>query len=213
MRFVMTKEQFKKKCANFWYYYKIHTIVAVIAIICVAFTVKQCASRVSPDMTVIIATKTANLSDDQLSSIETMLSKYTADVNGDGKKVVSVENFYVGDDQNDKISYTIQAKLIASISSDKDSAIYIIDDSYYQQMQSTGITFYNLKQFDSSAPDSDRLSIEKLNDFNIKGLGSMLDSQTLCVRSFDSSSYDKSKNTDMYNNSIDVLKKLLKNSK
>lgn len=209
----MTKEQFKKKCGNFWYYYKIHVIVAIVAILCVAFTVKQCASRVEPDMTVVIATKTANLSDDQLKSIETMLSKYTADVNGDGRKVVSCDNYYVGDDQNPQVSYAVQAKLIANISSDKDTALYIIDSSYYSQLKSTGFSFYNLKQFDSSAPDSDKISIKKLNDFNIKGLNSALDKQTLAVRSFSGSTYKSDGRSGMYNNSITVLKELLKESK
>lgn len=39
----------EKKARNFFYYYKVHIIIGIIALIVIAFTVKGCVTRVDPD--------------------------------------------------------------------------------------------------------------------------------------------------------------------
>jgi hypothetical protein len=206
----MTKTKFKKKWENYWFYYKTHTIVAVIAIIVVGLLIKQCAERVEPDMTVIIVSQSVSMTEDQLTSVENMLAKYTSDVNGDGKKVVSCENFCLGSSQDTQTTYALQQKLMAEIAA-TDTALFITDDSYYKNLNQDGDMFYKLNKVYSAAPDSDRVLISDLPDFKISGLGDDFGKLSLSLRSFGSDTPNSGKNSDSVNNSIKVLKKLLKN--
>jgi hypothetical protein len=202
----MTKEQFHKKWTNYWYYYKIHTIVAVIAILVVAVLVKQCVDRILPDATVILVSNSVNLSDDELTSVENMLSNYTADVNHDGHKVVSVEQFFFsGNDKNGATNYTLTQKLGAEIQS-SDVSLFVTDDTYYKWMDSDGAFFTKFNTIDSKAPATDKINISDLPDFKINGVNSSLQSLTLSIRAIDS-------NSDTYKNNISIIKKLLENAK
>lgn len=204
----MTKEQFRKKAENFWYYYKIHTIVAIVVILVVGIMVKQCADRVEPDMTVLVVTRTVNIPEQQLESIENVMEKYTADVNGDGHKDVDVEAIYLGNDQDASMAQGMQEKLMVELGAG-DSALYITDDGEYDMLHKQNV-FFNLKKLDPSAPDSDKVAISSLPDLKIAGMPSGYSKLTLSVRSLAQSSYKKGAKGASYDNSVNVLKRLLK---
>lgn len=203
----MTKEQFKKKLANFWYYYKIHTIVAVIAVICVAFMVKQCADRIKPDMEVTIISSSVVLSDQKVSDIENMLSKYTDDINNDGRKVVSCTYLNMNQNQDAQMLYALQAKLMAEIAG-SDTALYITDDTYLKNLSDQKL-FLDLK--DVGLPGQYGVKLSKLPDFEIKGMPSGFSDLNLSIRSFNETSLDRKDAKPAYKNSVKVLKALLKN--
>lgn len=206
----MTKEQFKKKWENYWFYYKIHTIVAVVLILVVAVLVKQCADRVEPDMTVMIVSKDVSLTETQLTSLENKLAKYTADVNGDGRKIVLCENYHMNDKENSQMVVALNQKLMAEISA-SDTSLFVTDDSYYKKFNGKNTFFFKLNKIDTAAPDSYRAKISSLPDFKISGATSDYQNLSLSIRSFGKSSVKSSEDSSIQN-SANVLKKLLKNS-
>lgn len=88
-RELLSKLDRKKKLEYFWGYYKIHVFVSIIILLFVALTVHDCATRVNPDMTIMYVG--VELQEDALTQLGIDLSAYIADVNGDGKAIVSVQ--------------------------------------------------------------------------------------------------------------------------
>lgn len=203
----MTKEEFKKKLSNYWYYYKIHTIVAVIVVICVAFMIKQCSDRVRPDMEVIIISSNVTLSDDKVADIENVLSKYTDDLNKDGRKVVSCNYMNMNQNQDAQVLYAMQTKLIAEIAG-SDTALFITDDTYLDSLKEQQL-FLELKDVGLSGQYGIKLS--KLPDFKIKDMPAGFNDLNLSIRSFEGTSLDREDASDSYKNSVKVFKALLKN--
>lgn len=203
----MTKEEFKKKLSNYWYYYKIHTIVAVIVVICVAFMIKQCSDRVRPDMEVIIISSNVTLSDDKVADIENVLSKYTDDLNKDGRKVVSCNYMNMNQNQDAQVLYAMQTKLIAEIAG-SDTALFITDDTYLYSLKEQQL-FLELKDVGLSGQYGIKLS--KLPDFKIKDMPAGFNDLNLSIRSFEGTSLDREDASDSYKNSVKVFKALLKN--
>ena len=207
----MTKEQFKKKLENYWFYYRIHTIVAVVLILIVGVLVKQCSDRVEPDVTVMIVSRTVNLTDAQTASIQNMLQKYTTDINGDGHKVAECECYYFGDAENAQMNYALQAKLIANVS-DTSRVLYITDDGYYKELSKTGRLFDNLNNFDATAPKSDRVALSKLPDFKLSGMPAGFEKLSLSARMLSNMNVDTTSKNKTYTLSVNILKSLLKNA-
>ncbi|CDZ23265.1 putative membrane protein [[Clostridium] cellulosi] len=203
----MTKEQFKKKLSNFWYYYKIHTIVAVFAIICVAFMVKQCAERIEPDMEIIMVTDSVTLSEDKVTDIENMLSKYTDDLNRDGRKFVRCDYINMNQKQDAQVLYALQTKLMAEIAG-SDTALFITDDTFLKRFQEQGM-FLDLKDVGLSGQYGVKLS--KLPDFKIQDMPTGFYDLNLSIRAFNGTSLDREDASDSYKNSVKMLKALLKN--
>lgn len=205
----MTKEQFKKKWENYWYYYKIHTIVAIVAIIVLAFLIKQCTDRIEPDMSVTIVTNNVTLSQERIDDIEKMLSKYTSDVNKDGRKYVEVDYINLNQNQDAQVVYAMQTKLMAQIAG-SNTALYITDDKYFKQLSKQQKLFMDLSDIKVSGGGYG-VNLSKLPDFKIKSMPDSYYNMHLSIRSFDGTTLDKSKNIPSYNNSVKVLEKLLKN--
>jgi len=79
----------QKKREYFWDYYRIHVYVGIFVTFLVTVTVHDCATRVDPDITIFyVATE---LSPEAIVQLETRLSTFIGDVNGDGKTVASVQ--------------------------------------------------------------------------------------------------------------------------
>ena len=79
---------FKAKMANYWYYYKWHTIAGVFVLILLVSTLVECAQKKTPDLTVAYVgydyVQTDGFRDD--------LSALVGDVNGDGTEYVFCDN-------------------------------------------------------------------------------------------------------------------------
>lgn len=202
----MTKEQIKKKWENFWYYYKVHTIVAIVVIAALAFMIKQCADRVEPDLEVIIVSDSVVLSQERVNDIEKALAKYTDDVNKDGRKVVECDYMNMNENQGSQIVYTLQAKLMAEISGGK-AALFITDDNYFKKLNNQDM-FLNLK--DLGMPDGRSVKLSKLPDLKLGQMPSSFYNMNLSIRSFAGTTLDKNSNIPSYNNSVKIMKKLLK---
>jgi hypothetical protein len=205
----MTREQFKKKWENYWFYYKIHTIVAVLVIIVLAVLIKQCADRVEPDMTIVLVSNNVMLTDDQTTRLDSQLSKLSADVNNDGHKSVQVEVLYMDKNQDGQMLQALQQKLMVEEAA-TDDALYITDDAYYKILSKSKGFFVNLKNVDKSAPDGTRVKIGSLPGLKLSGVSNYND-LTVSIRSFGSSFSKTYQDSASYRNAVSILKKLMEN--
>lgn len=78
------KRGFFARLANFWYYYKWYTVVALVVAVTVAVSVTQCVRAPKYDYTLLLASSEVQFSNAQITALEQQLSAYAADLNGDG---------------------------------------------------------------------------------------------------------------------------------
>jgi hypothetical protein len=207
--FQMTREQFEKKWVNYWFYYKIHTIVAVLVVIVLAVLIKQCADRVDPDMTIVLVSNNTALSETQTQKLEAKLSKYTADINNDGHKSVQVTVLYMNKSQDGQMLQALQQKLMIEMAA-TDDAIYLTDDTYYKTLVKSSKGFFvGLKNLDKSAPGGNRIKITSLPELKMSGVP-FYDDLSVSIRSFGDSFSKTYQSSAPYRNAANVLKKLMK---
>lgn len=95
----------------FWDYYKWHVIITAIAIVFIAVTVVQCATKEKYDLTV---THTGHIiySDEELEHMEEVYSSLIDDVDGNGKKSVFVQQInFMNKSGSEEYDYASQTKL------------------------------------------------------------------------------------------------------
>lgn len=96
------KPPFKERLANFWYYYKWHSIVALILVFAVSVCTLQMCQNTSPDIYVMYAGGKSFLQksgeDADVSAhvaAQSSLKRFTGDYNGDGRVEVEFEAYYI----------------------------------------------------------------------------------------------------------------------
>ena len=115
----------------FWYYYKWHVIITAAALILVAVTIVQCASRPVYDMYVVYAGH-KNYTEEQSRSIENIIAPSVSDVDGNGKTLVMFKPYMFGDRAgSEEYDYAIQTKLDLSMGDDC-TFIYLFDKAQAQ---------------------------------------------------------------------------------
>lgn len=117
---------FNEKRKNFWYYYKLHTILTIGLIIVLAITTVQCLTREKYDYEVMYFAYTPAL-DVEMDKIEEYFEKYTEDINGDGEVNVNVINCSVTDNNRDASRITMLSKVQSVLAAEKNVVVYIVD--------------------------------------------------------------------------------------
>lgn len=121
---------FKDKVKHFWYYYKIHTIVAAFVLILIGVTVYQAVTQEKYDLEIDYYGQ-KYISQEQQKEIEDTLAQYIDDVDGDGqKKVHLIVNSALTDGEYAMYANT---KFTAELSASAYSA-YILDESKYKMI-------------------------------------------------------------------------------
>lgn len=82
------KMSFKKKLENFWYHYKIQTIVAVTVTVLFGYMIYDLVTRIEPDITVVAVVD--NGLSHRVDGLEAYFEHYCEDLNGDGEVYVQV---------------------------------------------------------------------------------------------------------------------------
>ncbi len=82
------KMSFKKKLENFWYHYKIQTIVAVTVTILFGYMIYDLVTKIEPDVTVVAVVD--NGLSHRVDGLEAYFEHYCEDLNGDGEVYVQV---------------------------------------------------------------------------------------------------------------------------
>ncbi len=88
-REAMKKLPFKDKIANFWFYYKIHTIVAVLVLALISWSAVQCSRIVDYDIEIGYF-GVYGLGQERVERFTEYISGYAQDVNQNGKVDVGI---------------------------------------------------------------------------------------------------------------------------
>lgn len=115
---------------NFWYHHKLKFWLILFAVVVAVIAVVQMVSRDDPDYRVLLITETA-YSQSELEALAAMLEPYGADLDGDGKVEVRVENCLYGknvDQSRQSGVQQVQAHLVAG-----DRMFFIWEPTTYKQ--------------------------------------------------------------------------------
>ena len=106
---------FRQHLENFWYHYKLHTILTLFLVAVLAIGVTQCVMRENPDYKIIVCMD-KYVPDDVLEAMRKHITAYAEDVNGDGKVVVHMVDASLPDNQqNPQVRGSQAAKLQAEL--------------------------------------------------------------------------------------------------
>ncbi|MDR1891637.1 MAG: hypothetical protein LBQ48_01300 [Oscillospiraceae bacterium] len=127
-------KDFKGRVGYYWLYYKWHTVAALFVITVLAVGIGQCATKPRPDYTVILyVNKSLPMGYAEVMGEE--LAKYSEDLNGDGKRIVSViDTSYNANASDYNISQANSTKLAAELAT-ADTLIFITDDPKFADLK------------------------------------------------------------------------------
>lgn len=126
---------------NWWYYHKgiIAVVLAVVAF--VSYMIYSVATKVSPDYQVAILTA-VNLPEDIVIEMQDYLENYGEDLNGDGKVVVQINSYVIGDPNGDNpvSPETLQASMVRFMADagDCSSLVFIHDEETFNHITANG---------------------------------------------------------------------------
>ena len=148
-------KSFKEKLANYWYYYKWHTIIGAFILFVLAFGFAQCATKESPDYTVITAFD-KYVPSEITDAIEGELEKYGEDINGDGKTIVHIYDVSTSTDRDTQIA---QSTKLMSEMQRGEVMLLIVDDVYFDRLAALDVFDTNNDIF----TDKDGRAVNLLN--------------------------------------------------
>ncbi|MBR5613675.1 MAG: hypothetical protein IKW64_00040 [Clostridia bacterium] len=126
---------FKEKMANFWFYYKIHTIVLAVAMLVIVWSAVQCAKRIDYDLNVSYYSASF-VTEENLAKFDEFLKSNIEDVNGNGsidaKTTLNTAN--IDGEYLDQNSQAIMMKLQAELASGEVFA-YMADEGFKQYIE------------------------------------------------------------------------------
>lgn len=200
------KTSFKKKLENYWYYYRIHTFVAVFILIVVAVSVQQCATKVDPDITVVVATNEPVLAQDNQDRLQKYIESLTADVNKDGKKSAQCDVLYFKDAQT---AEAMQAKLAIDMMPSSGVYLFITDDTEYQQLKTQGL-FGRLSEYlpGVQTADDDRAPLSQTK-LGAAEYSHAFDNLSISLKAYKGNSSGDKKYAANIQNSLNALKSIL----
>ncbi len=149
----------KKKWENFWYYHRLHILIAVVVAVVAGVMIRQSLQTVKPDYTVGLITQAVYPSADT-DALQAAMQKYGKDLNGDGKVAVEVVQYTVASSASagtssglsgadPQMQAAMQVKLTADLSTGT-SMIFLTDDASFRKLQSDDRVFACL---DGSTPE------------------------------------------------------------
>ena len=133
------KEETRKKIDNFWYYYKIHVLVVVFILFVAGVFIKDIVTKVDYDYSVAFVTEEM-MTDEEISSIQSVFEREAEDLNGDGEIHVEVQNYTIpqGDRADPQLVAAGQTKLTVDIQ-DGTSMIFFLSPGCYESYKDSGV--------------------------------------------------------------------------
>lgn len=126
---------FRQKIENFWYHYKLHTILAVFIAAVLIVGVAQCASKSSYDYYIVVAFDKYSYPEvDQ--AFKNYFERIGEDVNSDGKVTVNIIDVSRATDRGEQHSNS--EKLLAETMRGT-VILYITDEYYFNKLDSEGV--------------------------------------------------------------------------
>ncbi len=120
-----------ERLEHFWYYHKVHTIVAVIVAILIGTTVYQTLTREKYDLEISYY-GTLPLGEAETVRLEEYLEEYIEDTDGNGEKNVKIYSTVLGLNPESGSTVAFDQKLIAELTAAVYPA-YIFDEGFLQK--------------------------------------------------------------------------------
>lgn len=133
------KEETRKKIDNFWYYYKIHVLVVVFILFVAGAFIKDIVTKVDYDYSVAFVTEEM-MTNEEISSIQSVFEREAEDLNGDGEIHVEVQNYTIpqGDSADPQLVAAGQTKLTVDIQ-EGTSMIFFLSPGCYESYKDSGV--------------------------------------------------------------------------
>lgn len=152
----------KQRWENFWFYYRWAVLGGLAATVLVITFVVDILSKVEPDYQLALLTD-YYVSEESRQELETLLTGYADDCNGDGKTVVALSSYSIqpdGSESSDPMTHMATVtKLTADIQACESLLFLCSDPAAYQQLY--GIFTYTDGSLppEEGAVDADRLGV------------------------------------------------------
>ena len=142
---------FKEKWQNYWYYYKVHTLVGLAVAAVMAILLAQCATTEKYDYSVTLY-MSKTMPEQVRKVMAEELAAYGEDLNGDGEVKVEILDCTYG--SNDNVRMNQIAKLQARLTM-PESILFLTDETCYSNLDGMGL-------FDTLAilPDKDGKALD-----------------------------------------------------
>ena len=133
------KEETRKKIDNFWYYYKIHVLAVVFILFVASAFIKDIVTKVDYDYSVAFVTEEM-MTNEEISSIQSVFEREAEDLNGDGEIHVEVQNYTIpqGDSADPQLVAAGQTKLTVDIQ-EGTSMIFFLSPGCYESYKDSGV--------------------------------------------------------------------------
>lgn len=120
-----------ERLAHFWYYHKVHIIVAIIVAVVIGTSVYQTLTREKYDLEISYY-GTLPLGEAETARLEEYFEEYIEDTDGNGEKNVKICSTVVGLNPESGNAVTFDQKLIAELTAAVYPA-YIFDEGFLQK--------------------------------------------------------------------------------
>lgn len=133
---VVPKRFTKAWWSYFWMYYKVHTIAAAFAVICVAVTAYQCSTAPKYDLNVTFTGKNG-YTEDMQNALNEVINQYTEDIDGNGEKSAFLQQLIISDKNEDaQYNYAMQTKLVLEFQNNC-SFLFMMDSAMAEQLMNS----------------------------------------------------------------------------
>lgn len=131
------KKSFKSKLENFWYYYKWHTLGALVVLLAVGVGLSQCIGRVDIDVVVYYLSADPISYAEDKTNLKKALEPYVRDYTGDGKVRIEIENYFIGEN-HDADMVKDNLRNFSNMYTAGSVMLIMVDDAGLKQMTEVG---------------------------------------------------------------------------
>lgn len=126
---------FSEKWQNYWYHYKVQTLLAAFLLVIVAIVTVQCATREKYDFSIMYFSFEA-AAPVQIEKAEAYFEKYATDIDGNGEVNVRVIDCSFNSELRDmNYRHAALSKVQSIIATEESTVIYLIDESAKQHFE------------------------------------------------------------------------------
>lgn len=131
------KKSFKSKLENSWYYYKWHTLGALVVLLAVGVGLSQCIGRVDIDVVVYYLSADPISYAEDKTNLKKALEPYVRDYTGDGQVRIEIENYFIGEN-HDADMVKDNLRNFSNMYTAGSVMLIMVDDAGLKQMTEVG---------------------------------------------------------------------------
>jgi len=126
---------FKDRWAHFWYYYKVHVTVGVIALVIIGWAAVETVNRVVPDLTVGLYVN-GFVSEEYIGELKARIEASIS--TEDEPRIVEISSLTYDTKVMDEMAMAVMQKFMAEVATGK-CMLYVVDGEYLADFEANGI--------------------------------------------------------------------------